>query len=56
MKNRKWNFDLVSKEALKYQSQPEFQSANLGAYLYAWKNNILGIICKHMKERNLTYH
>lgn len=43
-----WNYDTVSKEALKYTRRVDFSNNSARAYNYALENNILDLICKHM--------
>jgi hypothetical protein len=43
-----WNFELVKKEASKYKTRKDFQENSKGAYLYAFRSNILDEICSHM--------
>lgn len=51
----KWTYDLLKKEAAKYISKIEFQRKSKGAYLAAFRKNILNNICEHM-ERPLNHN
>lgn len=48
--NSKWNNKTVKNEALKYSRRIDFKNGSRGAYTYACKNNLMDIICKHMKS------
>ena len=45
---RKWSFDKVKKEALKYTKRMDFYRTATGAYDYAWEKGILQEITSHM--------
>ena len=45
-----WTFEKCKEEALKYQTRTDFQYKSKGAYLKAYKNGWLDIICNHMEE------
>jgi hypothetical protein len=44
----RWNRERAKQEALKYGNRREFQRAAMGAYLFAWRENLLDDICSHM--------
>lgn len=48
MKNKKWDFQKLQKEALKYKTRSEFSKLSSSAYVIARKSGILDIICSHM--------
>jgi hypothetical protein len=50
LKNKKLNFDLVKKEALKYKTRTEFASKSRSAYNWMRKNKCIDEVCSHMKR------
>jgi hypothetical protein len=53
MKYKKWTFEKLQEEALKYKTRGEFQKNSLSAYGTALKRKILNKICSHMAN---VYH
>jgi len=45
----KWKFEMLQKEALKYKTRVEFQKNSKGAYLAAYRRDLLDQICTHMR-------
>lgn len=45
-----WDFYLCYNESIKYKSRTEFNKKSCGAYKYALKNNLLDMVCIHMKK------
>lgn len=52
LRQKKWNYNLVKKESLKYETRTDFKEGSGGAYNWAKLNNILNDICSHMIKRN----
>lgn len=48
MSKNNWNYDILQKEALKYQSRQQFNKNNPRAYKAAYRKNLLDEICSHM--------
>ena len=44
-----WTHQLVAEEAKKYTSRVQFRDESSGAYRYACQNDIIDLICAHMK-------
>ena len=53
--NRKWDFESLRLEALKYQHRVDFQKKSSSAYVIAIKLGILDQICQHMRPLHKTY-
>lgn len=49
-KPRKWTFEKLQAEALKYNRRVDFQYGSTGAYLSAMRQKLLDVICSHMQE------
>ena len=47
----KWTFEMIEKEATKYNSREEFKTKSKSAYAAAVRNGILDQVCKHMKYK-----
>lgn len=45
---RKWTYDAVKTESLKYDTKSEFRKESSGAYAFAWRNGCIDDICSHM--------
>lgn len=44
----KWSFDLVQSEAHKYTKRNDFRLKANSAYLWAWRRNLVDVVCSHM--------
>lgn len=53
MKRKKWTYEALQEEALKYQTKQAFRKNSYPAYLACKRRGILNSICKHTKSR---YH
>ena len=49
---KKWNYEKIKEEALKYGTRAEFEKLSKGAYLSAMRNNWLNDVCCHMIEQH----
>ena len=47
-----WTYDSIKQEAKKYDTRNKFQIGSNGAYKFAYKNNFLDDITKHMDQKN----
>jgi len=45
---KKWTYELLKEESLKYNNKNEFLKGNVNAYMYSSKRGILDEICSHM--------
>jgi very-short-patch-repair endonuclease len=50
---RKWTFELIHKEALKFKTRCDFKRGNCSAYQAAQKLKILDEVCSHMPKMSM---
>src|SRR5690554_6981111 len=48
-KNKKWNYELLHKTALMYETRYEFQKGSPNAYCACKRRGILDDVCSHME-------
>lgn len=54
-KEIKWTKELIMKEALKYNTRSEFRKKSPKGYDAAIRNNLLDVVCSHMKYLNKSW-
>ena len=54
-KHKKWTFEELQQEALKYNTKVSFVKNCPGAYGFALKNNILEQVCTHMIPQHISW-
>lgn len=47
-----YTHETAKAEAKKYDTYGEFYQNSREAYIYCWKNKILGEACKHVEDKN----
>jgi len=53
-KGRKWTYEMLRDEALKYDTRLEFYKGSKGAYLCVYKRDLLDELCAHMGKSGGT--